>query len=971
MKNEKYKYLNLMIPILIVLEIILFFKKNINYMNIILSIIIVSLLTIIISTIYKKYLKNKKNNSIRYMLIIYFLVLIIIEGIICFTCSSKLFFNTIINSLIIDYSILLTYIFIRRISGREKAILIIPASVLFLPNLLINEISLIETSAIFIPITLLYIIISFDYNNIFRKKNIIRLFILAFCLIYQIFINVYYSIALLLIFTYILNKKSSRKKLMLTINIYLVYAISLFLSIFYGININVYGNNGFLEYLTFITFILTMILLYIQGENLKYIVIREEEKLLNTSIIITFLASLLQFKINTVNPMVSLIPILTITYIRAITNESYFLKHSMVKFVKRKNLKKVSVIIPNYNYAHYINKRIDSILNQKYPIYELIILDDKSSDNSIDIINDKIKEINTKYPDLKVKFIVNKTNSGNVFKQWAKAFKTATGDYIWIAEADDLCSKYFLSTVMQGFNKSSVIMSYAESNAIDENGKRFKKNLRDWIDIYGTNRWSEDYISTGKDELKNVLCINNTIANVSSVVFKNNKKINFEKYLKESQKYILAGDWYFYSMILLQGDIAYYSRSLNYHRIHSNSVTHTTDNFVHYKEILKIQENIKSNVRISKKVNKLIELRRKDLTANLCINEDEIYYDGISLKKLLKKKNINDEVLLSIIIPVYNTEKYLNKCFKSFIKTLPIKTEVIVINDGTKDNSEDIILKYANECNSIKYIKKENGGLSSVKNLGLSLAKGKYIIYLDSDDYVSSNMYSTMLKKAIDKDADMVFCDVLMIFDKCVKYCCCTNYEEKEKINKLMSVPLMAASWNKMVKKDLYKGLKFPEKLNNEDVVVTPLLFLRSKNIEKVESPFYKYVQREGSIQNSGFSSKRFMIFDTSQLCFNIMKKEKYSIELRKQVEGCIITHQIIAILLYLISNIEDTNERREYISEFCDKYNKMKYINNNKYIIKYLKNYNVQNLVDLIENNDILKIDKMIRRKFYQKQRD
>ena len=968
MKNKKYKSLNFIIPILILLEAILFFSKNINCMNTILGLLIIIPSTIIISTIYKKFLKNKSNDSIRYILIVYFLGLIIIEGIVCFTCNSKLLLNTILNSLMIDYSILLTYLFIRRTSGREKAILIIPTSLLFLPNILINEISLIETSAIFIPITLLYIIISFDYNDIFRKKNIIRLLILVFCLVYQIFINVYYSIALVLIFTYLVNKKSSKKTLGLSICIYVIYAISLFLSTFYGININAYEINNFSACLTFETFILAMILLYLQGINLKYIEIREEEKLTNISTIITLFVSLLQFKINTVNPMVSLMPILVITYIQVIAYEAYFKKHSIVKSVERKDLKKVSAIIPNYNYAHYINERIDSILNQKYPIYELIILDDKSSDNSVDIINEKIQKIKTDYPDLKVKFIVNKTNSGNVFKQWAKAFETATGDYIWIAEADDLSSKYFLSTVMQGFNKSSVIMSYAESNAIDENGKMFKENLRDWIDIYGTNRWSEDYISSGKDGLKNVLCINNTIANVSSVVFKNNKKIDFKKYLKESQKYILAGDWYFYSMVLLQGDIAYYSRSLNYHRIHSNSVTHTTDNFVHYKEILKIQENIKSNVKISKKVNELIELRRKDLRTNLCISDDEIYYDSISLKELLKKKNINDEVLLSIIIPVYNTEKYLNKCFKSFIKTLPIKTEVIVINDGTKDNSEDIILKYANEYDSIKYIKKENGGLSSVKNLGLSLAKGKYIIYLDSDDYVSSNMYSTMLKKAIDKDADMVFCDVLMVFDKYVKYCCCTNYEEKEELNKLMSVPLMAASWNKMVKKDLYKGLKFPEKLNNEDVVVTPLLFLRSKNTMKVETPFYKYVQREGSIQNSGFSSKRFMIFDTAQLCFNTMKKEKYSIELRKQAEGCIITHQIIALLLYLIPNIEDTNERREYIKEFCDKYNKMKYINNNNYITEYLNNYNVQDLENLIKSSDILKIDKMLRRKFYEK---
>ena len=183
---------------------------------------------------------------------------------------------------------------------------------------------------------------------------------------------------------------------------------------------------------------------------------------------------------------------------------------------------------------------------------------------------------------------------------------------------------------MQGFDDEKVVMSYAESNAIDENDVVFKDNLRDWIDIYGCGRWSKDYISSGKKELEDVLCINNTIANVSSVVFKNTKKIDFEKYLKEAQNYVLAGDWYFYSMVLLYGDIAYYSKSLNYHRIHSNSVTHTTDNFVHYNEILKIQENIKKNVIRSKDVNKLIETRRKDLRANLCISDDEIYYNNIS-----------------------------------------------------------------------------------------------------------------------------------------------------------------------------------------------------------------------------------------------------------------------------------------------------------------------------------------------------
>lgn len=92
------------------------------------------------------------------------------------------------------------------------------------------------------------------------------------------------------------------------------------------------------------------------------------------------------------------------------------------------NIKKVSVVIPNYNYEKYIEERIDSVIFQTYPIYELIIIDDKSNDNSIEIINKKLVEIKENYPNIKIKFIKNEKNSGNVFIGWQKAFELSTGD---------------------------------------------------------------------------------------------------------------------------------------------------------------------------------------------------------------------------------------------------------------------------------------------------------------------------------------------------------------------------------------------------------------------------------------------------------------------------------------------------------------------------------------------------------------
>ena len=107
---------------------------------------------------------------------------------------------------------------------------------------------------------------------------------------------------------------------------------------------------------------------------------------------------------------------------------------------------KVSVVVPNYNYAKFIYERIYSILNQDYKIYELIILDDCSKDNSRELI-DEIVEKTKDY--INIKKVYNETNSGTAFKQWEKGFKEATGDYVWIAEADDYCDNKFLKTVLK------------------------------------------------------------------------------------------------------------------------------------------------------------------------------------------------------------------------------------------------------------------------------------------------------------------------------------------------------------------------------------------------------------------------------------------------------------------------------------------------------------------------------------------
>ena len=254
--------------------------------------------------------------------------------------------------------------------------------------------------------------------------------------------------------------------------------------------------------------------------------------------------------------------------------------------LKINNPKKVSVVIPNYNYSKYIIERIDSVLNQTYPIHELIILDDCSTDNSVEVINEKISHIDN----LNIKFLVNDKNSGSVFSQWQKAFSESSGDYVWIAEADDSCSPYFLENVMAGFDHSDVVISYSESKRINENNYIISDSCRDWMSGVSFTRWNKSYIKNGIDELRESLCVCNSIPNVSAVVFRKKNQVDL---LEDCKRFKISGDWYLYFSLLKDGRISYNSKSLNYFRKHSASTSTTVRKSIELEEILVIQKEIR------------------------------------------------------------------------------------------------------------------------------------------------------------------------------------------------------------------------------------------------------------------------------------------------------------------------------------------------------------------------------------------
>jgi len=232
---------------------------------------------------------------------------------------------------------------------------------------------------------------------------------------------------------------------------------------------------------------------------------------------------------------------------------------------------KVSIILPNYNHGKYLEERINSILSQTYKNWELFILDDCSTDNSLEIIQKYLS-----YPNIHL--IRNEKNSGSVFKMWIKGLEIEDlkGEIIWFAESDDKCDSEFLETLLPFFNDYKVKLAYSDSHVIDENGKIIGNYLEtEYLSSLSKTKWNSDYILNAEDEIKDGFGIKNTILNASSMIF---RKFDISKIKEDLLKMKLAGDWYFEINTILDGKIAYSSKRLNYHRRHNESVFGNNEN---------------------------------------------------------------------------------------------------------------------------------------------------------------------------------------------------------------------------------------------------------------------------------------------------------------------------------------------------------------------------------------------------------
>lgn len=285
--------------------------------------------------------------------------------------------------------------------------------------------------------------------------------------------------------------------------------------------------------------------------------------------------------------------------------------------------------------------------------------------------------------------------------------------------------------------------------------------------------------------------------------------------------------------------------------------------------------------------------------------------------------------LVSVIVPVYNVEKYIGKCLDSLCKQTYENIEIIVVDDGSPDNSDIIVNNYQVKDRRIKFIKRENGGLGAARNTGIRESRGEYVCFVDSDDWVAPNYVECFISAAFEDKSDVVISNISYVFEDGTRKPRTPKIEKHEVVNnrEALAREFIGKQYkfhapNKCCKRDILinNGICFPEGRLYEDVFTTYKILLASKNVSLIPDYTYYYLQsRAGSIMNKKIDVQRFTdmydaldaIMDDSEICKLHLGEE----EQKLYVENVISLVNYIYPLVGVVG-IEEIKKYRRIIKE-------------------------------------------------------
>lgn len=270
--------------------------------------------------------------------------------------------------------------------------------------------------------------------------------------------------------------------------------------------------------------------------------------------------------------------------------------------------------------------------------------------------------------------------------------------------------------------------------------------------------------------------------------------------------------------------------------------------------------------------------------------------------------------LISVIVPIYNVEKYLDRCVESIINQTYKNLEIILVDDGSPDNCPKLCDEYAQKDNRIKAVHKENGGMSDARNAGMAVASGEFICFVDSDDYIELNMLSDLYDCIVSDNSDVASGGANWVDESdnvirkdCVEQHCVLN-DKEAMIELLHDRKLKQYVWNKLYKTSIIKNIPFKKGRYHEDVFWLHQMVGGAKRISILPNMYYNYLQRPNSVMSVGYSEKRLDALDAYAERSRYIKEkypDLYNLALYTYVGSCMY-HLQCALQVNADSNIKD-----------------------------------------------------------------
>ena len=560
----------------------------------------------------------------------------------------------------------------------------------------------------------------------------------------------------------------------------------------------------------------------------------------------------------------------------------------------------VSIIVPVYNVEPYLRQCLDSVLGQTFKNFEVLLVNDGSSDSSGDICREYVEKDS--------RFHYFEKENGGLSDARNYGIERAQGEYLTFIDSDDFVNEKHLENLF--------LASRLTNADITIGGFSRFENGTFWLypDYFSSDSLVSFTSAQAMQHLDSMFDV--PFLNFSTAWGKLFKRELFSELRFPYGKY--AEDQFIIWKLYLKARSIYTFNVDSYvYRINKNGMS-SVFSLKHLDYIEALEERIKSTKDLEEiDINLSFNMYRYVLQRILGQLEEHDYIDEakevrekLELAEQGQYPFLTDEVkeievenggeLISIVVPIYNVEKYLRMCLDSIEHQTYSNIEVLLINDGSPDSSGEICQEYVARDSRFRYFEKENGGASDARNYGIERSNGKYLTFVDSDDWLSLTYVEDLYQAAIRNDSDTVISHYTIYNESDRNYYVHIwddyyekNYTSEELIMELPKLELNGyiyiTSWGILFKKELFNNVKFPKGKVIEDSWTNYKLFFKSKKITYIHKEIYSH--REG-ILSVGSSINEKLLTDVlecllERLAIYTIKGWNYSDE-KNNVLGCL-----------------------------------------------------------------------------------